>query len=604
MKKILALLILGVVCGLTACQREETFRPDAKAVASLETMTRTQLLPEGSLYKVLWRTGDRIAVTDGATIAHYTADAGGAATAVFSPEGTSTLYAGPYTAWYPASIADGFLPAEQTYQPGGVVEVPMSATSDALDFAFRNLCGFIRMDVATPLTDVRLDRIVVTADQPLSGAFTRNGESAVITEGEGVRLNCDGVALGSEAKSFYISVPANTYTGLKLVLYTTDGRSQCVALKNDATYRVERSEVCEISLVAGDFEAVSRTSAQLRPAGDFNHTIKELSGTKRQTTNIDSVITRVVFDTGSRVNSGRRLDTYDSPQPIWVNYDPATTTVTVSTPADEICTGKMASYMFSHLYALEEIVNLQCLNTSQATMMNNMFTHAGTYGKRPLELDLSHFDTHGVVSFLRMFQYCATIETLDLRSFDTSQAETMDNMFAHCYNLKNLDVSSFNTAKVTNFRSLFNRCNSLKEINLDNFDTRAGTLMTYMFYSMASVEKISIRGFNINRSTANIGYMFQVNPNLKELNVGDGFRKGDEMSLPSSFFTVAAEKDGTRTASNSGTLTIHCTAASAAWLARTNLRWVHSGYRNATPITVNFIDESTGTALSPTWAVD
>ena len=93
-------------------------------------------------------------------------------------------------------------------------------------------------------------------------------------------------------------------------------------------------------------------------------------------------------------------------------------------------------------------------------------------------------------------------------------------------------------------------------------------------------------------------------PNLKELFVGDGFRKEASYSLPSSFFTVAAETDGVRTASLSKELTIHCTAASAEWLARTNLRWVHSGYRSATPITVKFIDNTSGEELFPIWAAN
>ena len=167
MKKIFAIpmILLSAALCLTACSLTGSCVPgDGKVTASLEAMTRTQLLPEGNLYQVLWRTGDRIAVTDGTVTACYTAESGGGATATFAPEGTPTLSSGPYTAWYPASLADGILPSVQTYRAGGVAEVPMCATSEDLTFGFCNLGGFIRLDVTTALTDIKIDRIVLKAD--------------------------------------------------------------------------------------------------------------------------------------------------------------------------------------------------------------------------------------------------------------------------------------------------------------------------------------------------------------------------------------------------------------------------------------------------------
>ena len=252
---------------------------------------------------------------------------------------------------------------------------------------------------------------------------------------------------------------------------------------------------------------------------------------------------------------------------------------------------------------LEEIVNLKSLDTTPAEDLGNMFLYAGSRAPR-LVVDLSAMRTPNVKVLYRMFQHCESVETLDLSSFETSSVVNMDNMFAHCYKLKNLDVSSFNTQNVATFRSLFNRCESLEELDLDHFNTDKGELMSYMFYKMSNLRKLSIRGFNINRSATNVSYMFQMDPNLTELNVSDGFRRPDELSMPSNFFAVGSDKKGTRTASNPGTLTIRCSAASAAWMARTTLRFLHSGYNGATPISVTFIDDSTGETLSPTWAAN
>ena len=605
MKKIftIPMILLAAALCLTACSLTGPCVPgDGKVTASLEAMTRTQLLPEGNLYQVLWRTGDRIAVTDSSVTAHYTAESGGAATATFAPEGTPTLSSGPYTAWYPAALADGILPAIQTYQAGGVADVPMCATSDDLTFGFCNLGGFIRLDVTTALTGIKIDRIVLKADQGLSGQFFRSGNLAVVPGSDGVRLDCGGVALGTNPVSFYISVPANTYTGLTITLYTPDGKSQQIRLKEDATYSVKRSEVCEISLVAGDFETNHFEPAYLRPGNDFNHTIKLLSGTKRGVTTGDSVVKRVVFETGSKVTEGLRVDSYDSPWPIYMNWSRADSTITVSTAAGSFRSNRVCCYMFSYLYMLEEIVNFKSLDTTPAEDLGNMFIYAGSRAPR-LVFDISAMRTPNVTVFYRMFQHCESIESLDLSNFETSSVVNMDNMFAHCYRLKTVNLSSFDTRNVATFRSFFNRCDAIEELDLDNFNTDKGVLMSYMFYGMASLRKLSIRGMDVNRSATNITYFLQKCPNLTELNVGDGFRKPDN-SIPTNFFTINSETKGVRTASNPGTLTIRCTQNSADWLARTNLRWVHSGYKSATPVTVNFVDDATGNPLSVTWAAN
>ena len=591
-------LAAAALCAAACASLDNPLEQPSPIVAAIESMTRTQFSPEGDIYKVNWCTGDRIAVCDGVNTLPYRAEAGGAPTATFLPESGAMPGEGPWTAWYPAEMADGVLPSIQQYAPDGVAETPMRATGGAGTLSFRNLCGAIRLDVATTLEGIVLDRIVLSADQPLSGPFTCSGDVAVVTEGTGLRLDCSEVPLGADSKSFYISVPANVYSGLAITLYTTDGRCQSIRLKEGATYGVERSEVCEIGLIANDFETTPVSSAILRPGPDFNHELKKLSGKRRNVTGSDNAIRRIVFETGSRTTGGVRIDDFDSPWPIWMNYTSATGTVTVSTLADEIRTGTNAAYMFSYLKALEEVAHMDCLNTEEATMMNNMFHYAGSAAEAPLKLDFSSFNTARVISFYQMFFHCETVEKLDLSSFETPSLLMMDNMFAHCYNLAELDVSRFNTSRVTVFRSLFNRCRSLRELDLDNFDTGSGQLMTYMFYMMDSLEKLSIRNFTVNRSDANIGYMFRCSPSLREIHLGEGFI---QESAPNSFFAASSDADGDRTASLSGSLTLYCTPASADWLAGTTLRWIHSGYKGATPVEVVFIDSEDGQTLTPTW---
>ncbi len=600
-KSYLSLIVLAAILPAFAAscslEPEVSVLPSDTASATIETLTRTQLSQDGDFYKVLWNKGDRIAVSDLNSTAYYTADSGGSVNSTFTLAEGSVPAGDSFTAWYPSSIAGGFLPQVQKYSADGVVESPMSADSGTLDFSFRNLCGIIRLDVTTAQEGISIDRIVLSADQGLSGAFYRNGDEAVVTDSDGVRLDCGGVSLGSKPVSFYISVPANNYTGLAIMLYTADGRCQRVALKEGTSYRVKRSQVCEIALEANDFTVNHYNAAVLRHGNDFNYTLKILSGTKRGVAEADSVIRRIVFETGSKVSDGLRADAYDSPWPIYMNWDKASGTITVSTPADSYRSSALLSHMFAYLYALEEIVNLQLLDTSPAEDMGSMFKYAGSRAESS-HFDVSKFKTSNVRVFYQMFQHCESVDELDLSGFDTSSAVNMDNMFAHCYKLRSLDLSSFNTAGVQTFRSMFNRCESIEELNLDNFDTSSGQLMTYMFYKMVSVKKISIRGFEINHTGANVGYMFQYCPNLAELNVGEGFVG---MSLPTNFFTNSSDADGSRTSSLSKKLTIRCTENSADWLAKTTLRWVHNGYKNKKPVEVSFIDDKTGAALNPTW---
>ena len=594
---ILSALLLACAA---ACTLEPAATPSDKVNATIETLTRTQLTPDGNIYKVLWNKGDRIAVSSASATAYYTADNGGSTTSTFSLAEGAAPAGGNYTAWYPASLAEGFLPQIQQYRADGTVENPMCAESGTLDFNFRNLCGVIRLDVTSAQEGIKIDRIVLSADQGLSGAFYRNGDEAVVTDSDGVRLDCGGVALGSKPVSFYISVPANVYTGLAIMLYTADGHCQKVALKEGTSYKVERSQVCEIALQANDFTVNHFNAAILRQGNDFNFTVKILSGTRRNVTAGDSVVRKIVFETGSKVNSGKRADAYDSPWPIYMNWDKASGTITVSTPADSYRSGKMLAHMFGYLYTLEDIVNLNLLDTSPAEDMGGMFAYAGSRAENP-HFDVSNFKTSNVRVFYRTFYYCETVEELDLSRWDTSSAVNMDNMFRNCRKLKALDLSNFNTSNVHTFRSMFNVCESIEELNLDSFNSDSGELMTYMFYKMTSLKKLSIRGMRLDHADSNPGYMFQNCPNLTELNVGDGFVGN---SLPTNFFCNSADADGTRTASLSKSLTIRCTEKSATWLAKTTLRWIRSGYKNKTAVKVTFIDDATGAELKPTWAAN
>ena len=84
-----------------------------------------------------------------------------------------------------------------------------------------------------------------------------------------------------------------------------------------------------------------------------------------------------------------------------------------------------SSFMFPMFYNVQEINNLNFLDTSNVT---NMYW---------------------------MFFYCESLKKLDISHFDTSNVTDMNGMFYSCRSLTSLDVSHFDTANVTNIRAMF-----------------------------------------------------------------------------------------------------------------------------------------------------
>lgn len=126
---------------------------------------------------------------------------------------------------------------------------------------------------------------------------------------------------------------------------------------------------------------------------------------------------------------------------------------------------KSMANMFYKCGALEE-VDLENLNTSNATSMYQMFRECGSLES----LDLSRMNTSKVETMYSMFSTCNSLKKLDLRSFDTSNVTNMGYMFSACTKLKKVDVSSFDTSEVYNMEGMFRWCNELEECDFSNWD--------------------------------------------------------------------------------------------------------------------------------------
>ena len=165
---------------------------------------------------------------------------------------------------------------------------------------------------------------------------------------------------------------------------------------------------------------------------------------------------------------------------------------------------------------INEIVNLDTLDTTELTKMNSMF--AG-YGQQ--SIDVSNFNTSNVTTMERMFINCDSLVGIKgLNHFDTSKVTDMSAMFYFCCNLASLDVSNFNTSNVINMGGMFNRCRLLTSLNLSNFDTSKVTDMGSMFYDCNGLTSLNLSNFDTSKVTDMFG-MFMNCSGLTSLNLSN-----------------------------------------------------------------------------------
>lgn len=661
MKKIL-LLTAAAIAVIASCAKENatSTAPVFKGFTE-EVSTRTSISPSEGGYRLVWNEGDRITVSNGAQTAIYKAAKGGGTATDFVIVSPQSFTGERFTAYYPASLAEGILPGVQKYAGSDIVEAPMMAetSSDVRTLDFRILSGMIRLNVSTSLSGVKVSSIELSSDQGFSGPCTIDGGVIAVNAGHAsdVTLDCgQGVEIGTNATPFIISVPVAKYTGLTVTIRTTDGKQSVAKLADDSSYSIVRGEMRTLDISITSLEPYCKEGVALLMMGsDFSEVLKRFNNPSAKGIDDDKSVKKIIFRTNDPTVGSDKVSAYNSEIPIYASWDAKTGTVTVTTAASEITANESLSYAFAFMHGLKSIEGLTCFNTSNTRFFDRMFFMKGSQNPQIEEIDCSSFNTEkaismqamfdsckvakvinvssfrtpNVESFSSMFCMCNAVEELDVRNFDTSKAKklgymftkcyalksldvsgfrtseatTMDNMFSDCWLIPELDLSGFDTDKVTSTRSMFNRCKAIKTLDIRHMSFPSTTLMTYMFYQMENLEILHIESMDFSRwsDASGIAYMFRYMPRLKEIYMGE---KGysDKVTSPTQFFALSSDKVGVRTASYSKTLTIHCTKAGADWLAKTTLRWIHSGYSGFDPITVNFVVD--GNPYNPVWAAN
>ena len=237
MKKI-GFILLASIWIIPSCtkQQENTTGSGAKVyklTASVDE-TKTTLSQDGSVYKILWATGDKISVNGQESDPVSSAD-NGKKSVNFSVTLDET---GPYKVLYPATTSQNVvsLPAVQNYVAGSFDPAAAPMYGNAVktgagecSVKLSNFCGMLRFALKGSAT---LDRIEINAlgGEKLCGSFTlatdSNGFTGEFSGGTAGTLTCDlnDLVLTGTDTYIYIPIPAQAYaSGLEALVYQADG---------------------------------------------------------------------------------------------------------------------------------------------------------------------------------------------------------------------------------------------------------------------------------------------------------------------------------------------------------------------------------------------
>lgn len=583
---LLAALSLALMLFSTGCHDRY---PDPDYVVGVieGDFTRTGFRNEGGKFKGIWDGGDVIALTssnaeiiegsDHAPYGYYMASDTGRMVSFMMMDEYMQVRS-PFVAYYPDELMNRELPYIQKYTGENPARVPMMAKSPTMYLEFKPICGLMEITLATRMEDIKVASLKISADKPLSGGFYIDDDfNAIVMGNHEVVLDCGaGVPLDATPRSFWVSVPPGTYSEMAILMTATDGRTQKFSLRAGEQVEVRRGRITMCPIEMGSMIPLTPKVATLPAGAQFNIALKgianpDIDADTFETVTYDSTIFHIRFITGNAHASGTPIGASDVP--VYASFDIDGGIMTIATAAEELRTASDSYGMFRYMAGLES-VNFEELNTVETADISYAFNH------------------------------CHNLKSLDLTNARTPQLRNMDNTFSYCHALEGLDMCSLDTRNVMNMRSLFNRCFAIKSLDLRSFNTSRCTIMTYMFYYCTSLEELDISSFNLgNVPATGLNYHFFATPSLRTIRTGADYIPYDG-EAPSSYFTGSGTSNTYRTGNNAGGVTFITTQGVADWLAKTNLRWIQSGYNGKRAIPVEFIDQESGEKLNVTWAAN
>ena len=273
---VLASMVFGACVEETISDPHNGLQPDVEDDAVLTIGfegddTRVQLNAER---KAVWTKGDCLSVFNGCTANHKWQYQGETGETIGDFKSVQASGAGIVTdkivAVYPYNKdfsldADtynvkAFLPAVQTYLKDsyGLDGTIMISQSEYKQFSLKNVCGWLKLQLSGKGEQVSSITVRGNNGEQVAGELYIDSSDAtsvlVSDDGDGVRLtevalDCpEGVSLGSEATSFYIALPPQTFEkGLTVEVNCTDGMRYCKYTQKSVT--IERNTIQPICAV-------------------------------------------------------------------------------------------------------------------------------------------------------------------------------------------------------------------------------------------------------------------------------------------------------------------------------------------------------------------
>ena len=235
-------------------------------------------------------------------------------------------------------------------------------------------------------------------------------------------------------------------------------------------------------------------------------------------------------------------------------------------------TSKVSNFWCAFAYdaVLTEIINIENLNTSNATNMGEMFNGCKTltsldvsnwnftkcttinqfirdttnlvdfnmsgvtfgatsvnfqnfaYQSGVQNVNMSNITTAGKVSFESPFYGCSKLKTIDF-SNSHFKPSNMQNMFQNCSSLTSLDLSMLDTSLCTNMNNTFYGC-GVATLNLKGWNTSNVTTMVRTFADMTNITTLDLSHFDTSNVT-NMQYVVTNCPKLTYIDVSSFTRK-------------------------------------------------------------------------------
>jgi len=252
MKKTLVSLSLCalVALGATSCKKDiEQNKGGHQFRATMENCSSSDSKTTLSGSNINWNAGDEVMVYGKEQTGLYTAQPGSPATTATLVNVDMPAQGIPYTAIYPAALANSAtsvsLPAEQVTVDGNLISnFPMYATTTDENLAFKNLFGALKLHLQQ--ANATVSRIEVTADVEINGNFDidNSGENPEVNYADGgsytTTLICTTPQDITNGHDFFVTMPAGTYSNLTIKIQNA-GYGVEKHSPEGATITIERS---------------------------------------------------------------------------------------------------------------------------------------------------------------------------------------------------------------------------------------------------------------------------------------------------------------------------------------------------------------------------